>query len=266
MAREKKIVKYAPQTKMPAPGYEWRILDRKDEYASLSHVISLLEIASTRNGDVWLPNTVKDRMASGYYTETGWKDTAGKYQVKRIYNRIWPFTPEYKIVNDAFMAEYDSREDLQELYSAHSGDRYFLYDQNGTSYDAAAAKDKGYDKRPACYTMYLAVINGTEAASKAEIARPTPYQEGDIVTLRKSAVGRRYVDPLFQWGSTPDASEERVGTVMLVKDVTKSWRSGKGSKCISVLWIGKDEPSDIEERHLKWMERPTFKNGLKVRE
>lgn len=266
MAREKKIVKYAAQTKMPAPGHEWRMLDRKEEYNSLNHVMSLLNTAASRTGDTWLANMWQDRINSGYYTQENWKTNSGKHYLKRAYNRIWPHTPEFDAINTAFMAEYDSRPDLQELYREHCGDRYFLYDQWSNSYDRQGAEQHGYHLRPACYTMYLNVIVGTEAGAKMEIARPTPYQEGDIVTLRKSAVGRRYVDPMFQWGSTPDASEQRIGTVMLVKDATKHWRGGKGSKAISVLWFGKDEAVDIEERHLKWHERPTLKNGLKVRE
>ena len=266
MPREKKIVKYAAQTKMPAVRHEWRVLDRKEEYNNLDHVMSLLEVASQRSGDTWLLSTFRERISVGYYTQSDWKKTAGSYNVKRLYNRIWPHTPEYKAINDAFLAEYDSREDLQELYREHCGDRYFLYDEWGNPYDKNAAEGKGYNLRPSCYMMYQAVIVGTEAGSKMELARPTPYQEGDIVTLRKQAVGRRYVDPLFQWGATPDASEQRIGTVMLVKDSTKSWRGGKGSKAISVLWFGKEEATDIEERHLKWHERPTLKNGLKVRE
>lgn len=266
MAREKKIVKYAPQTKMPAHGHEWRVLNKKAEYANLDNVMSLLGSVATKIGDGWLLRNCQERVNGGLWTPDGWKEQAGNYMLKRIYNRIWPETPEYKEINDAFMAEYDSREDLQELYAEFNGERYFLYDQYGNSFDRESAARLGYDKRPACYLMYANVIAATEAGTKMELNRPTPYQEGDIVVLRKHAIGRRYVDPLFTWGSTPDSSVERIGTVMLVTEKTGHWRGGKGSKSISVLWFGKEEASDIEERHIKWHERPTFKNGLKSRE
>lgn len=266
MPREKKFVRYALNVKLPSLGNEWRILDRDETYNKLSNVLSMLDTQFNHNGDDWLRRNVYDRKAAGMIGEDNWKEGLGKYMVKRVFNRIFPFTDNFKKLNDAFLAEYDSREDLQELWSEHWKERYFLYDQYGTNYDAAASTKHGYDKRPSCFSMYLNVINGTEAGQKIELARPTPYQEGDLVLLRKASVGRRYVDPLFAWRASPDSSVDRIGTVMLVTEKTPHWRGGKGSKIISVLWFGKDEAVNVEERHLKWHERPTLKNGLKTRE
>ena len=123
--------------------------------------------------------------------------------------------------------------------------------------------------------MFNEVYESTEARKMRELARETPYLEGDLVLLRTPYVGHRDHDPYYinpaskaaqEGQTTPDKSQPRLATVIAVTDELGSWRHCKGSKVLKVVWIGQEDIVNVQERYVKWHMRPTLKNGLKKRD
>lgn len=275
MARQKKIVRYRPNSPMPSLDMAIKLMKSSDpRWTDLSYVtesISLLPQGEAASATHYLRN-IKHDMDNGWNPSDGWHED---WRAKRIYRLIWPSTELYTKLNDAFLKEYSEREDLQEIYQLAFQSGYWFYDRHGNHHSRDKAIEYGWDKVPETYMMYYGLIDRcTEAKKKIELARPTSFQAGDMVLLRPAFVGKD-VDPYrisyysedYRKGlRTPDENTQRIGTIISITEKTGSWRAGKGSKLIKVWWVGKDGHVDIEERHLKWYMRPTLKNGLKTRE
>lgn len=278
MAKAKKIAKYVPTTKLPSSGREWKLLDGLDGYSDFNIVINKYDTLVRPGLDSWQAkyyDIYKEKFASGEWVLADWKTVMGEYRYHALLQAIWPHTEEYKMLNDLFMKEFDSRDDLQEIYKEAASTNYYFYDSNGRHHSQNEAKQRGWDTRPNNYQMFRDVMNrSTEAMKKVELARETPYLEGDLVLLRTPFVGHRDVDPLWvnpyseearAGAGTPDASTPRVATVIGVTERVGNWRGSKGSKVIQLVWLGSEDMVDVEEKYIKWHERPTYKNGMKKR-
>lgn len=273
-AKTKKVVPYHPATKFPSTAANMHRLLKADGY-KLGDIIRLInESNAARGGNYW--SGLLRKWESGEITEATIGQFYNDRMVDRVAQHVFPFTPTYQRINDAFLAEYDSRADLQEVYTLAVNGRGWAYTVSGDCVDLN--NHPQYKTRPESFLMYSSMISRcTESRKKIELSRSTPYQEGDLVLLRKEGMDRRGVDPLYipRWGygaqpgkSTPDETVERIGTVISVTEKVGGYHAVKGSKLIKVLWMGVEDGSihDIPEKYLKWRERPTYKNGLKVRE
>jgi hypothetical protein len=104
---------------------------------------------------------------------------------------------------------------------------------NGTSYNYADAVTKGWNLTPPNFYMFSVIVTQSKARQYIELNRAVPFEEGDIVFLRKPYAGTGY--DVF-----PQEPREniRLGTVLELTDHTKGWRARKGSRMINVLWHG----------------------------
>ncbi len=235
---------------------------------------NVLAIIDQNNVQSWYVNDLVREIANGSVQHDNWIETYHRYRVRRILEMILPYAPEYKKLNEDFLAEFDSREDLQEIYREFCNERVYHYGADGKTYTShdGSLQAAGYDKRPDSYAMFLGVTEYVSAAAqKIALAEDSTFMEGDIVKLRSSAINRRGVDPLKEsrYANAPDSSVDRIGTVMEVTEKTGHvYRGTKsvGTRILKVLWVGKEEATPIEIKHLRWLERPTYKNGMKVRE
>lgn len=275
---KKKIEKYVPVTKFPAENFRWKVLEKNEKYDNLDTVLELNKQALEKSGQTWdRLHYFKEGIKSGRFSDEelkNWKATVGVWHYRATLNQIYVLTPEFDAVNDAFMKEFDSREDLQEIYAETFDNHYGVYDRHGNSYNKEKAIELGYDKRPESYVMYDNVVSSHQASKKIELARETPYMEGDLLLLRTPYVGRRNIDPMYvhpysteYYGGarTPDKSVPRIATLIAIKDEVAHYRATRGSKIMQIIWIGSDQLVNLEEKYLKWHERPTYKNGLKTR-
>lgn len=278
MAKAKKIQKYVPTVKLPSNGKEWKILDASDNYKDYFTVLAKYDALVRPNLDSWQASyydPYTEKFKSGEWAVSDWKTVMGDYRYHALLQSIWPHTEEYKMLNDLFMKEFDSRDDLQEIYKDATQNHYYYYDTDGKHYSQNEAVKRGWNVRPNNYQMFRDVMNrSTEAMKKVELARETPYLEGDLVLLRTPFVGHRDADPLWvnpyseearAGAGTPDASVPRVATVIGVTERVGNWRGSKGSKVIQLVWMGQEDMVDVEEKYIKWHERPTYKNGMKKR-
>lgn len=278
MAKTKKIQKYVPATKLPSSGREWRILEGVSKYDDYLTCIDIFDRLLRPDLDAWHGNyydAYTEKFKSGEWNVKDWKNIINEYRVRGLLQSIWPVTEEYKLLNDLFMKEYNERPDLQEIYKEATAHNYYYYDSRGRHHSQREAQQRGWDTQPNNYQMFRDVLDrSTDVRKKIELARETPYLEGDLVLLRKPYVGHRNVDPLWvnpysdearAGAGTPDASTLRLGTVIGVTDRVGDWRGGKGTKVIQLIWMGQEEMVDVEEKYIKWHERPTYKNGMKKR-
>lgn len=283
MARQKKVQKYVPQTKFPPNRQEWRVMEKAG--ATYGQLIGYLKerysvlreqhIKAGGEGDPWLPYWCYVKMwDDGQMTEANFVSVLGDWRIKRMWETAFQHTPQFHQINDAFMAEFDSREDLQELYTLCTNDTTWVYNRNGDC--LSLSEHPQYKTRPESYAMYKSAI-GRRGAALIEGARKTPYMEGDLVLLRDLGIDkacdplriRKWSTPYYEGKRTPDKTVPRIGTVMAVTDkLDVPWRASKGSKLIKIMWMGVDDTKIVEvpERFLKWHMRPTLKNGLKQRE
>lgn len=308
MPRQKKVVPYVPNTVLPKEDYNWEIVWKFANKYPLQHFLDLVDKRqeqgcykqeyidnrlNLKTGHKKMSDYFKQRMSERHITDSNWLQPDGwgrpSHAIRELLGESWPMTEEFRQINDSFMTEYDSRADLQELYSKFYNSNYWVTDRWGDQYcygnaywanntDWKATNDAFFEKhkdRPESITHWTALNDIHNVRTFIEQNRPTPYMEGDLVRLRDPFVGDRHHDPLFTSAydvhyhnatPTPDKSTIRLGTVMKVTDTVNSWRGSKGSKLIEVLWFGKESTVHIEERFLKWEERPTLKNGLKKRE
>jgi hypothetical protein len=270
-----KVQKYVPQTKLPKNKFFYKLLDKAPAYDDFWHVY-----------DLFTQGTDKDHYFHTYYEPyvkafkdgsmdvANWRTTMGDWRHHHILNSIFPKTPEFKTINDAFMTEYDSRDDLQEIYKQSYGEVWAVYDMADKRIEKHAATALGYDRRPESFLMWNHVVGRSwNSIKQIELARETPYQEGDLVLLRKPYVNTK-ADPLYveRWSNdyrdgkrTPDDSILRIGTIIGITDRVANRTHGRGSKVIQLQWIGQEDVTDVAEKYIKWHERPTYKNGMKTR-
>lgn len=275
----KKIQKYVPLTKFPGKGGQWRLLDESSKYQDFYFVMDLLYSKVSPN-NLSYNNYYQDlltKFKSGELNVADWKQYVNVWTRQSLFNQLWPHTDEYNAINNAFMLEYSQRADLQEIYVETAAHNHYFYDKYGAHHNSIQARTNGWFDAPESYMMFQAVIaRSTDASKKIELSRETPYLEGDLVLLRKPFVGRRGVDPLYvnpyseearNGATTPDASTMRIGTVVGVTERVGNYYATKGSKVIQLIWMGVEDSQiiDVEERFIKWHERPTYKNGMKKR-
>ena len=277
MAKQKKIVPYVLNTKIPDEG--WRLLWQERNNYSLDDLLAWASVNQTEEQKAYYKNKTLEHdgiLQSEWRNNNGWGGPAYSV-VASMCRHAYINSRYFKEVNDAFLAEYDSRADLQELYKTFLTKCHWMYDAAGhcwsrSSYhgDEAGVKFfEEYSQRPKDYRCYSSVTETWEAKSYVETKRETPFQPGDLVRLRDPYVNHCDHDPLFvsryvtmrSGETTPDRSTVRIGTVMKVTNDVP-WRASRGSKQIEVLWFGKEESTLVPEKILKWEERPTKKNGL----
>jgi len=294
MARQKKIIPYVPQTKLYDPDDFWRPVWAARNTYTKQQILQWADQAQTNFYDNNPnANSYNRTSYSQFIPEkearygVKWDDLDGK-GIEPQHGFVYPMlrsafraSPLFDQMNDAFLAEYDSRADLQEVYQAHYKELYCyrdrwskdVYNQGMYSYHTPPPGMETFIEdnklRPSHFGLFLSVCDTHNARGFIEKNRPTPYEPGDLVKLRKPFIGHCDHDPYWisryqmaRDGSTmPDNTVDRIGTVMKVTDIT-NWRGSKGSKIIEVLWAGKEDATSVPEKVLKWEERPTKKNGM----
>lgn len=270
MARQKKVIKYVPGTPIPGRTQAYKLM----AHYKPSGIIALIKERHTLSKTTYYSSYVQ-KFENGVYDDNNFLTVVHKRYYRDMCDYAFPMSEKFKKINDQFMAEFDSREDLQEIYVSAMESNYHCY-KVFEGFTTLEATDP-LRQRPETYMMFRdAVSRSEETRKKIELARPTPYMEGDLVVLRDTSVDNADYDPLWvsRYNSyqtnqtTPDKSVKRIGTVISVTEKISNWRASKGSKTIKVMWVGiKDgEIFDVPEKHIKFMERPTFKNGMKTRE
>lgn len=270
MPQKKKFSKYEISTPMHW-GFEHRMMEHYTDFVTL---LNMHEKTLAATGETWNRFGRQRAMLNEGNTVT----LADLRDWDRTMLRQSAFlsSPEFDALNEKVMAEYDSREDLQEMYKACVADMYWVADRYGKRCQTESAEHEAIKQRPTDYRMLAEVANSNSARNMRETSRETGFQEGDLVLLRKPYVGNCDIDPMWvnpysqearEGASTPDADTPRIGTVIAVTDqLSRSWNAPKGSRILKILWMGKEDIVNVELRYIKWHERPTLKNGLKTRE
>lgn len=172
---------------------------------------------------------------------------------------------EYNQFNSEIMAWYASHAGAQEVYKACAKDRwYWSCDNRAPQFNSYSHGDKlsndqaraqGLFDAPRDYIDIQNVIFSREARSYVEVGREQIFEEGDIVCLRKPYAGRYQYDP--KWNDTNITSDiVRYGSVMAQgTGELMSYRGGKGSRKITVLWFGNNESVDVPEKVIKLQDR-----------
>lgn len=137
-------------------------------------------------------------------------------------------------LNEMFFDWYAKNEHFIPVYQSCKNNRWISYEFNGKTYNAAEGAANGWDLRPPNFQSFCAALRQSEALRYMELNRELNFEEGDIVFLRKPYSGNWHYDPYPE----NDRNETRFGTVLSLTEETKGWRSRKGSRYISVLWMG----------------------------
>lgn len=276
MTRQKKIQKYVPQTVWPKRNQEWRLFDREGVKPSeiIGYVRQRSLAINAARGDNYIPyESVLKGWESGQWTDDNFRAGYADWKYNRLCTYAFRCSPQFRRINEQFLAEFNSREDLQEIYRECVSGRTWYYDENDNCHEMKS--DNPLRQAPSDFIMYDGFIS-RNGRSMIELARETPYVEGDLVVLRDTAIGLD-ADPLRvnRWSAnytpgmqTPDKTVKRIGTVISVTgELAQSWRPVKGSKVMKIMWMGLDEVKvvDVEERYVKFHERQTYANGMKVR-
>lgn len=298
MPRQKKIVPYVLNLKLPRDGHEWLLLWKNRANYTLDDMLAMGERAATVQGTI---NQYEGGYREYHLTRLraydvgpehpdAWRaETDGcpsLHTVRRIIRHAWTVSPERAELNRMFFEEYNSREDLQNLYRDHYGKMYQIRDEFGNTWvtQEKYAYDRSEEARekrlayieanrhaPSCFEVYLWVATSTPARRFIENNRVTPYEIGDLVRLRDPYVGHYDYDPMYvsryeqmhEGKTLPPVEVPRIGIVFNI-DKDGNYRGTRGSKMIEVQWNGKESTTHIAENKLKWLERPTKKNGMKT--
>lgn len=293
MPKQKKVVPYVPDTKLPdrrdAGDIMWAARN-KYSYNDLFNMLDKVQKfwnedkRSSYYGREDARKYYEDKFSNYGVTADNWniplEDGNARAYVLRFLHTLWPVSEEFKRVNDLFMAEYNSRTDLQELYVNEAKDINWHYDcygnhhARGQYYQEQGEKSRdfwtAFNLAPPDFTSYAEVTNTNSARKFIEMNRPTPFEPGDLVKLRTPYIGHPDHDPLWisryeqaKNGTTiPDKSVHRIGLLLKVTNDVP-WRGSRGSKRLEVLWQGTESSVYVPEKIVKWEERPTLKNGLK---
>lgn len=299
MARQKKIVKFVPNTKLPCDDKAMRraMWEARNTYTLNDLVEMTCQFYDNTDakthywGNEGTPREYfKKRLEQYDLTEDNWHTaytTGTSYGAKSTLNtmlgRAYRMSKLFDETNNAFMEEYRNRDDLQTIYKKFYNDHHWLHDRWGVSKgylsnytpmnerEAIIKWRAQYEEVPETFLMFQEVCDGTEAARFMEINRDTPFEAGDLVRLRDPFVYHSEFDPLYASSyevynnmkpPTPDRETVRLATVMKVTSDTRRYYASKGSKLIEVMWFGQEGTVHVPEKVLKWMERPTKKNGM----
>lgn len=266
MAPKKKFVKYELST-ITHYGYEYRMMDA---YTDLRQLLDMNDATLAGAGQTWNRfQYVRLHLDSGDYKSL---NDLGEWHIKTLKTSAFFSSQEFDTLNEKVMAEYDSREDLQEIYKTCVAGCYWVTGRFGENFSIGSPGNEHLHERPAHYRMLCSVLQSNDAKVMREKNRDTGFQEGDLVLLRKPYVSANGIDPFYinpysvrglNGEKTPDSSVPRIGTVIAVTDkLTEKWHPAKGMRILKVLWMGTEDIVDVELRYLKWHERPTKKNGL----
>ena len=300
MAKIKKITPGVPNVDFPkdSKGIVKAFWRAKDEY-TWDDMLQMMTEAMTKGGNYKGGTFHGASSPSEYYTNrligqmgenpdiNDWKRDDGKggplySTVRFVMERCWRASKEFRKVNEEFLAEYNSRQDMQDFYREMIQHQYYFYDVWGNNHykspyneasDEVKAVIASEEIAPSSYTSYYNCMCSWQGKQTLEKMRPAVFEEGDLVVLRDPYVGHCDHDPLWlsryqqhqQGVEIPSKETLRIGTVMKLTD-DMPWRASKGSKQIDVLWFGKEDSNRVPEKILKFHERPTYANGLKKRE
>ena len=241
MPRTKKIKQYEMDFKFPNRSRDLLFKpDGSDRYT----VPELLSFAAKGNG-----NYAKDFIPSvkEYYEKNG---SITSSQTWTLENLAADWCPEWDDVNQRFFQWYDSRPDMQHMYTTCAKAGWWFYDRDGQHHSQEEAKLRGWVDRPDHWRMFERVANGFEASRFRELNRDVVFDIGDQVVIRSAFKNAYRYDPTYGRGIPME--EERIGMVVEHKDeISRRSRGGKGSRMINVLWINIGEQKAVPERILK---------------
>jgi hypothetical protein len=227
-------------------GEDW--LDKYNDAAAVQNAEEAL-----LNNLVWKDKVAVVRDIIFQYKSRNLLTTAQKSYLLRLcrYN-----TPEYKEHKEKFFLWYNERPDLQELYQFGMTNAWYVPADGVWIYKGGEGWDTAWEKAPANAEMFFRAANDYSCKQFREIKRPQVFAEGELVVLRDPFIRNYRYDPYYNGSTTPDATNQRVGTVMAnTEKINSRSRAGKGSRNINVLWIGTAEPRMIPERMIKSYER-----------
>jgi hypothetical protein len=236
MPRVKKIAKYEIDFQFPKNP---RNLITKEDGSCIYTAEELLAFAA-ENSDTFVESVTEYYKTKGFITSS---------QMWTLANYGLPYTPAFAELDAKFFTWYDSRADIQELYTKIASVCGWLYDKNGKYYNTEDVKTHNWNARPESWKMFYSVMNSWEGQRIKELERDVVYDLGDLVVLRKPFVGSYRHDPCY---GKVDKETERVGTVMEhTEKIHSRSRGGKGSRMINVLWISTGETKLVPERVIK---------------
>lgn len=192
-------------------------------------------------------------------------DKVTNYVKRTVMDAAFKASPDlYDQFNKGIMDWFAAHEGAQETYKAVAKNRWYWYKDNkmsgyGHEYnnrlEGAELVNSGVYDAPRDFIDVANVLFTRDAVQHVEVNREQIFEEGDIVCLRKPYVGRYQYDP--HYSNTAMARDEvRYGTVMAQgSGDLMSWRGGKGSRKITVMWFGKNENMDVPEKVLKLHDR-----------
>lgn len=196
-------------------------------------------------------DVIKDIIGQ-YYS----KNTLSQPQTHYLLRMCKQNTPEYAEHKENFFAWYNNRPDMAELYRYGMSKAWYIPADGHWVYKGGEGWNTAWESAPANAEMFFRAATDYAGREFRELRRPTVYNEGDLVVLRAPFVGSWQHDPYYEGSKTPDATNLRIGTVMAhTEKFGHRSRAGKGSRQISVLWIGSAEPKLIPERMIKSHER-----------
>lgn len=241
MARQKKaLARFEIDFKFPE---RTRDMLFKEDGTNLYTVEQLFEYASIRTDDYslnFLPSVQQYYKTHGSITSS---------QLWTLGNIAVFGSPVYLDFEQKFFAWYDSREDIQELYTEIAKISYWFYNKQGQHLSSQEAKDGGFHDRPDGWFMFDRIVSSWEGNRLRELKRDVVYDVGDLVVVRKPFVGSYLHDPCY---GKVDVDTDRIGTVAEnTEKIYNRSRGGKGSRLINVIWINTGETKAVPERIIK---------------
>ena len=116
-------------------------------------------------------------------------DSQQNYLLRLIHDTL----PEYKTYEQKFIEWYDVREDIQEVYKYSMSQPSYVYVIHPVTSEYVSKGAEGWDtsweSRPADARMFWKMTNDWNVRKFMAVNRDTPFEEGDLVVLRKGNVG-----------------------------------------------------------------------------
>jgi len=182
-------------------------------------------------------------------------DQLNGWCINDVYNTINRYDAQTSgKLDKKFFEWYEKNPQFVGAYQASKDNAWIAYFHEGKQYSYPDAVAKGWNLTPPNFQMFVTMMSQSAARQYMEVNRALPFEEGDIVFLRKPYAGAWRIDPFPEL----DRNETRLGTVLACTDTTKTWRASKGSRMIDVLWIGTpNQKKQVPVRCLKLSARST---------
>jgi hypothetical protein len=175
-------------------------------------------------------NELKTNIANGHVVSD-----LNHWHKQEVYSTIMSHDGQVAAkLDNKFHEWYKNNPQFEGAYQACKENRWIGYLVEGKQYTWEEAAKKGWNMTPPNFHTFRQAMRQSDTRSYMETHRQLPFEEGDIVFLRKPYAGKWDYDPF----PTIDRNDTRLGTVLSVTDDTKGWRASKGSRYIDVLWIG----------------------------